>query len=80
MENVIKWIRNRIEDEWVRNGFTRYTDALIDVKRYIEEQKVVLPQADVIKSVCVCGRELDAMDLQVAQCYECGKVVPQTVL
>ena len=41
---------------------------------------VVLPQANVIKSVCVCGRELDAMDLQVAQCYECGNTVPQNAL
>ena len=60
MENLTKWITNRIEDEWHRNGYTRYTDALIDVKRYIEEQKVVLPQADVIKSVCHCRKNLEA--------------------
>ena len=61
MENLTNWITKRIEDEWQRNGFTRYTDALIDVKRYIEEQKVVLPQANVIKSVCPICKKDDAL-------------------
>jgi len=28
--------------------------------------------------VCLCGRELDSMDLSVGLCYECGKVTPKT--
>lgn len=47
MKKLSKWIEKRVECQYLSDGgYTRYTDALIDVKRYIEEQKVVLPQAD----------------------------------
>jgi hypothetical protein len=61
-------------DDWMIEAMKEYAEI------YHESMVKKLHIPAVIKSVCVCGRELDAMDLQVAQCYECSRAVPQTVL
>ena len=44
------------------------------------EDATALRQPPVIGSVCPCGRELDEVDIQFKQCYECGRYWGQTDL
>jgi hypothetical protein len=45
------------------------TDAIL---KLIESNKAVLPQADVIKSVCDCERSKDIYMVEVYKCGECN--------
>jgi hypothetical protein len=57
---------------WKKNAEEDYMKVPISVLRYITElEKVVLPQADVIKSVCVhCGKGRDLHTVHSAMCLD----------
>jgi hypothetical protein len=69
---------------WKKNAEEDYMKVPISVLRYITElEKVVLPQADVIKSVCEHKRKMLNADWTYYRCEDCNerfKAGEQTVL